>query len=282
MTCVVIGPFRASNVNIFGNDLVAGLPSPSAFLGMAGLIRHRLGYPGWGQTVLPVLHDVDLQAGRLKPEYKVKDRVFKPSEIPEMRLAHVVASAIIRFDQDIPLQSIREMAGYLRIAGGVAFPASGSSFEDCVREGPSSFDGQALQDTLREGPRIQRRGYAMLASGREGDGSILSNGVRETMRPLFERLYPEGGRKTGEGWLIPMPAGYALLETPRSDRRARGSRSQDIPHVFGEPLVGIGELVSIAGSRFRDMTEQDLMRQATAYAHNQAGNAVLFSKVFGN
>lgn len=223
---------RASRVNLLMNDFAAGLPSPLAFLGLAAAMAPRLTPQledwRWCIGVLPILHEVQISDGRMKPEMSPKEGRFAPVEIPEDLVGTVRVSMLM----DVPgCDDEHRVAAALRgrrIAGGVLDG-------DGIGVRTVADDGRALADCPR--------GYAVVAPTDPGR-RIVATGRIEDLQAVADILYP-AERAAGAGWLVPVAVGHRLLEDPAIVPPRTNTRDPDIPHVFVEPAVGIAELVSV-------------------------------------
>jgi hypothetical protein len=73
---------------------------------------------------------------------------------------------------------------------------------------------------------------------------------------IAHTLFP-AERKPGHGWIVPVAAGYRLLETPETAPKRSRTRDPNIPHVFAAPVLGIAELISVRNPRLTDLSEDD-------------------------
>lgn len=225
----------AARVNLLMNDYASGLPSPLAFLGLGAAIAPEVSAERWSIGVLPILHDVTISAGRTKPEMAPASGRFSPIEIVEDMTGMVRFSMVldIRCCSDEIL--VEKALTGRHLAGGV--------FQDReIRVQPVTDDGAAL--------RTVPRGWALIRP-EESARRIISRGDTGSLAAIAEILFP-AEREAGFGWPMPIAVGHFLLEDPRTAPRRGGTRDPEIPHVFTEPVLGIGELVSV---RNRGLTE---------------------------
>lgn len=234
---------RASRVNLLMNDYAAGLPSPLAFIGLADAVTRDLNLEPWSARVLPILHQVYVSKGRTRPEMEPDSRkggTFSTVETVEDFHGSVCVSLIL----DIPgCNSESALARALigrRIAGGII------SNED-VTVSQVAGDG----DGLRGLPR----GYAMVRPDHLTH-RIIAYSSLDDIDTIASILFP-ATREPGGGWHVAVATGYRLLEDPDSVPRRIRTRSQDLPHVFVEPCVGIAELVSVRNKRLVEMAEAE-------------------------
>lgn len=232
---------RASRVNLLMNDFAAGIPSPLSFLGLGDFVARRLGLAPWSARILPILHQVYVSEGRTKPEMENKSGVFSPIEIMEDCTGTVDLSFLIDIpgcDSEVTLRSA--LSG-IRIAGG---PVQNDTFDVAQ----VTADGSALRGI--------RRGYAMVRP-ESSERLMISAGDPEGLQRIAETLFP-AERPQASGWVVPIAVGYRLLEDPDNVQKRRNTRSNDVPHVFAEPVVGIAELISVRNARLVDLAENAL------------------------
>lgn len=240
----VVRNLRASRVNLLMNDFAAGLPSPLAFLGLADTVVRALDLEPWSASVLPVLHEVRVSEGRTKPEMapsRKDPRRFAPAETAEDLVGAVHASLLLdlpEHDDELALADALEMR---RLAGG---PICGRRVDvEAV-----AADGGAFA-TLP-------RGYAMLAPS-DPQLAPIATGALEDLARVADLLFP-AERVPGTGWRVPLAVGHRLLEDPDTAPKRTGTRDPAVPHVFAEPAVGVGELVSIRNPRLTGLDAEGL------------------------
>lgn len=226
-------------VNLLMNDLAAGLPSPMAFLGLASSIAPAVGCDRWAPRVLPILHEVHVDRGRTKPEQVMKSGVLVGGDIPEDLIGSIRVSMLLDMPECDDENALREALFSITLAGG-HLRSNGD-----IKPIAVSGDGASLS-------RIPR-GYAVLPF--EGKKPPLVSSGAENIETFFNALYPEEKK----GWRVPLSAGYRLIEDPEKPVQRRGVRNADVPHVFAEPLMGLGELVSIRNrDRLVPLSEEEL------------------------
>lgn len=231
---------RASRVNLMMNDFACGLPSPLSFIGLADAIVRDLGLTPWSGRALPILHRVKPSEGRTKPEMEPKEGAFRPIETMEDMIGSVEISVFF----DIPgCESAAEVAAALsrrRIAGGIIQ-------NERIEVDRVAGDGTAF--------RGLRRGYAMLAPNPDDRPEFLatSTGDAASYGRILDLLFPDV-REPGSGWIIPVAAGYQLLEDPDEAPPRIRRRDPSIPHVFVEPVLGLAELISVRASRLTGLS----------------------------
>ena len=236
---------RAARVNLLMNDFSAGLPSPLSFIGLTDAIVRDLGLTPWSGRVIPVLHHVSISEGRTKPEMEVSKRratygAFMPIETMEDLFGVVDLSLLLDIPECESASDIAETLIRRRVAGGII--QNGRVDVERV-----TGDGSAF--------RHLRRGYAMLAADPEyAERCVTSNGGLDSYARVLEVLFTDE-RHQGSGWVIPVAAGYRLLEDPDLTPARIRRRDPGLPHVFAEPLLGMAELVSIRNRCLTGLTE---------------------------
>jgi len=225
----------ASRVNLLMNDYASGLPSPLAFLGLGAAIAPELGAERWKIGVLPVFHAVTESSGRTKPEMAPSSGRFSPIEIIEDMTGTVIFSLVLDIPDCSSEIAVQKALAGRRLAGGVFQ-------EPQIRVERVSSDGGALQHAPR--------GWVLI---RPEDTSrhTVSRGDVKSLSAIANLLFP-AEREPGFGWPVPLAVGHFLLEDPATAAPRRGTRDPDLPHVFTEPVVGIGELISVRNRRLTD------------------------------
>lgn len=246
----------ASRVNLMMNDFACGLPSPLSFIGLADAVVRDLGLTPWSGRALPILHRVTPSEGRTKPEMEPKAGAFSPIETMEDMVGSVEISLLL----DIPgCESASDIAAAFtcrRIAGGIIQ-------NDRVDVESVTADGTAF--------RGLRRGYAMLAPNPDDRPELLttSTGDADSYGRILDLLFPDE-REPGSGWIIPVAAGYQLLEDPDEVPPRIRRRDPTIPHVFAEPVLGLAELVSVRAPRLISL--QDTAFQSLFWSWHAEGD----------
>lgn len=256
----VLRDIRASRVNLIMNDYAAGLPSPLSFLGLGDLLARNMGLSPWSARVIPILHRVDTSEGRTKPEMESKSGVFEPIETMEDLTGMVEISLLLHLPGCESESALRSQIEGRRIAGGLIQ-------NDKVDVHSATPDGSAF--------RGLRRGYAMIRP-ETAERRFITSGDLTPEQPglarIAETLFP-ADRPPGFGWIVPSAVGYRLLEDPEAVPQRIRTRSQDIPHVFAEPVLGIAELVSVRNKRLTELSMDGL--DALFWSWDARGNLIL-------
>lgn len=241
ITC--IDNLAAGNVNLLQNDYASGLPSPFAPLGLVAALAPSLGVGRWECGVLMVIHRLDASHGRTRAAMHLKEGKFTPAEIPETMTGALQFSLLVETPARIDPDMLRKGVLSARLGGGPIFPRARRTVS--VRE--LVADGSAF--------RGMDRGYVPVRA-REGRRPV-SAGRRPDLLAVADELYPEVKNK-GTGWIVPLAVGYRLIEDPATAPRRRGVRDPGVPHVFAEPVVGTGELVSVRNPVLTGLDEAGL------------------------
>ena len=239
----IVKNIRAERVNLLMNNFAAGLPSPLSFIGLVDALARDLGLKPWKNRVIPILHHVSASAGRTKPEMESKSGVFMPIETMEDMIGSVELSLILDMPECKSESDIVSSLMWCGIAGG------NIQNHDEIEVQRVTEDGSAF--------RRLRRGYAMLAPDPDRtENPAISNGDRNSFEPILKTLFPDE-RQPGSGWMIPVAAGYRLLEDPATAPKRSCRRDPTLPHVFAEPLVGLAELVSVRNKHLTELTQEN-------------------------
>lgn len=233
----------ASRVNLLQNDYAAGLPSPLSFLGLADTLVRNMGLAPWSGRTLPILHWVVPSDGRTKPEMEPKGGEFSPIETMEDQVGTVEISLLVDLPGCESASKVRKAMTGRRIAGGLIQ-------NDTIQVDAVTADGSAF--------RGLRRGFAVVRPGPEHpERRRISIGDETTLSTIARTLFP-AEREPGSGWIVPVAAGYRLLEDPETVPQRIRTRSREVPHVFAEPVLGIAELISVRNARLTDLSEDGL------------------------
>ena len=228
----------ADRVNLIMNDFASGLPSPLAFLGLGDAVARDLGVEPWTTRVLPILHSVEEYAGRTRPEFVNKNGKFCPVEAPEDMLGTVQFSVVFDIPGVTNAEAVKDALEHKRLAGGLP---------RIREERPDVITGAADNRILARLPR----GMAMIPV-RSTEFRRITSGEPCGLEAVADLLYPEEA-VPGRGWFFPAAVGYRLLEDPDVVNSRENTRDETVPHVFAEPVLGIGELMSVRNSALHDL-----------------------------
>jgi len=233
----LLSDVTASRVNLLMNDYASGLPSPLAFLGLGAATAPELGVERWSVGVLPVIHEVAIAGGRTKPEMAPASGRFAPIETVEDMVGTVRFSMILDIQGCDDEMAVRKALMGRRLAGG--------TFNESKHEVTTlAGHGQSFS-------RVPR-GWALIRPD-DPKRRVLSRGDGDSLSAVAEVLFP-AERGAGFGWPAPVAVGHYLLDDPASAPKRRGTRDPKVPHVFTEPILGIGELISVRNKRLTGTT----------------------------
>ncbi|WP_411839796.1 hypothetical protein [Paracoccus sp. ME4] len=239
----------ASRVNLLQNDFAAGMPSPLAFMGLAGFIAGKVGFGHFEARVMPILYSVTPSEGRIRPEYQFQTdksaKGFAPVEIPESMRGHVEFGFLLDLPGLVDIAMLQNALKKARLAGGIIFAKNGKDTFD-IRSVPEGGAG------LRMSPR----------------GRAVIPGIRDDLRHLtcwtetheFEQVQDALAQRSTEdnptpGMRVPAAIGYRLLTLPGQNPNPTYVRDPGVPHVFAEPGTGVAELVSVRNTALADLDE---------------------------
>jgi len=244
---VLLTNMRASRVNLLQNDYAAGLPSPLAFMGLGSSILHDLGLDRWAVRVLPVIHDLVVSQGRTKPAPEPQGARLRNVELPEDMHGTVDFSLALDLPEERDLGDIEASIGGKRLAGGAIFRSPPGR---PIRAIATSADGAGLKKLAR-GRALTPMTIAKTAT---------SFGEDVTIREVKQLLNParDDDADKALGYRVPVAIGYRLLTRPGANPIPAMARDAITPHVFAEPGVGVGELISIRNPRLTMLSAAEL------------------------
>lgn len=233
----LVSGMKAAKVNLLQNDYCGGLPSPTAFLGLAASIAHDLGLSRWDLGVLPILHRVERSNGRMRPAMEAKSNAFVTVELQEDMTGMVHFSLVLDLPVARPESDIVASLCGKRLGGGVIFAD--------LRGLRAELLSEDAKDLIKA-----PRGYALLPWFKDGK-TEKSFGDRDSLRAVASALWPDDARER-KGWRVPVAIGFRLLGSPVAP--PSGSRNANVPHVFAEPGIGVAELTSVRSARITELT----------------------------
>lgn len=275
---LILPRLRVQAANAVSGPLSWGFPSPTAFTGFAHALERRLTaeLPGGFAGVGIICHQFEPQVYRPAGSYT---RVFCLTRNPvnkdgataslvEEGKAHLEVTLVIALADWVPeddrawvLASISRVAMSMRLAGGSLLPQRpGPRYAPRLEEWPSAEADR--HDAFRSLRRHWLPGFALtlredrLAQGLQRLRETLPSATaldalldlsRLNLEPNAE---PESNGSTEwhvrrrEGWLVPLPIGYAGLGELYAPGEVLNSRDAETPVRFVESLYSIGEWVS--------------------------------------
>lgn len=275
-TLLILPRLRVQAANAVSGPLTWGFPSPTAFIGFAHALELRLadelpaGFNGVGIICHRFEPQVFRPAGRFTRVFCLtRNPVGKDggtAALVEEGKAHLEVTLVIGVadwvpedDRDAVLEIINRAVLSMRLAGGSLLPQlPGSRYAPRLQAWPSDEAGR--QSEFRKIRRYWLPGFAL---------TLREDRLRQTMEQLREsqpqanaldalldisRLNiepsaePDGSTewqvRRREGWLVPLPVGYAGLSELYEPGQVLNSRDAEVPFRFVESLYSIGEWVS--------------------------------------
>lgn len=279
---LLVPQLRVQNANAISSPMTWGFPAISAFLGLMAALERRLG-PGASiafRSVGVVCHGFEAQVtseGFTRAFHLTRNPVRSDGStagIVEEGRVHLELSLV--FHVELALQHIgdaqrqalaeqvMEMLAGMRLAGGSVMPALSIASWRSLRP---SLELIADDDAQRRKQfrRLARRclpGFALVArddllQARLAELQAESHGatVLEAWLDLSRwnhRAVPAGdGGSTftwqsdeRQGWVVPIPVGYAGLSDLQAPGSVSGARDTQTPLRFVEPIWSMGQWIS--------------------------------------
>lgn len=242
---ILLSDITANRVNVVQNDFVAGCPGPLTFLGFVGAIAKDMGVSPWAFRVMPILHDVQVSAGRTKPEFRVKSGDYAPDEITEAITAQVRFSVLIDTGDDRDESGFAPLLNNRKFGGGLAW---GGKAIDCVDEGRALYRA--------------KRGYAMVPATEAPVTAGEEGGFSDLAAFLYERSHSFR--------VAPASVGYRHIGKIAAPGVRAGVRSPDYPHTFSEPLTSAVQFVSVRNPEMTGLGSEDLISRMFTWSYDAA------------
>ncbi len=244
------------NVNTEANQFVIGVPGITSFTGFGHLIERKLKE---ACSILPsiegvgiIVHEMVTCEARMKSPGVVQGmnpkRVLAPGIIDETK-GEMRASLVLRlfidendsaalFNQDVlaALLSIKQDLLGSSIAGGSVLDFSDVSYYE-------ANDEPALWTSIAQcapGFFVKDRSDLLAPSDDYPDDDLLDRLMHALVVVETEDDDEIAYRRHQSGWIIPIATGYQGIESPQ----VRDNVHQDALHVYAEPMIGLGEMIS--------------------------------------
>ncbi len=238
MKCLVPN-ITLEDANLFPNDYVSGLLGTTAPLGLAAHMAPLLGVPRWDISVLTIYHSVYATDGQTRPEFRVKSG-FRPAEKVEDMRGDIRLSLIFDIPDFDDAQLLGEVITGCTLAGGTII-------SDLIEAKRVSGDGSCFSEVAEH---VRGGGY-ILQRPNKPNFRLISSGDEQGLAAIAKTLFP--ATRISER-LVPIALGFRLLEAPEEAPERYNTRDAITPHVFAEPVVGVGELVSIKSPHLMELT----------------------------
>jgi len=277
-TLLILPRLQIQAANAISGPLTWGFPSPTAFTGFAHALERRLAaeLPDGFHGVGIICHRYEPQVFRPAGKFT---RVFCLTRNPvgkdgstaalvEEGKAHFEVTLVIGLadwvpedDQGAVLDIIGRAVHSMRLAGGSMLPQrAGARYAPRLETWPS--DEASQHEFFRRLRRYWLPGFALilredrmqqaLENMRESDPQATTlDALMDISRLNIEpNKEPEVDGSTEwylrrrEGWLVPLPVGYAGISELFEPGQVLNSRDTETPFRFVESLYSIGEWVS--------------------------------------
>lgn len=281
---LILPHLRIQNANAISSPLTHGFPSITAFLGVMWALERKLDgrYPAYFDSVGVICHEVEEQVteGGYTHAFRLTrnpvDKTGGTAGIVEEGRIHLDITLVFGISDDIVNRSEEERDAFardvaatlsqMRIAGGSVLPSALSAWHTQPQLLPVSQDAGEAADQFR---RLRRRwlpGFALvcrddLLQQRTAalqavvpTASALDACLdlsRFNWKPLPGEPADEGKAKVewqhdrkGQGWIVPIPVGYAALSELYPPGVVANARDSGTPFRFVESIYSIGQWLS--------------------------------------
>lgn len=275
---LILPRLRVQAANAVSGPFTWGFPSPTAFTGFVHALERRLhdelpeGFGGVGI----VCHHFDPQVSGAPSAFtrafsltrNPVDKSGSTAALVEEGKVHIEVSLLIGVkdwisedDRDYFAKRISRTAFSMRLAGGSLLPQrAGDRFAPRLEMWPD--DGEGQREQFRRLRRQFLPGFALtlredklrhcLERLRQSQPSATAMDAlldisRLNVEPPMEND-AQGSTswsvRRHEGWLVPLPIGYAGLSSLHAPGEVLNARDPDIPFRFVESIYSVGEWVS--------------------------------------
>ena len=279
---LVLPHLQVQNANAISSPLTHGFPSITAFLGLMWALERKTRAAGLDlafKAVGTVCHDHQEQVtegGFVKAFRLTRNPVGKDggtAAIVEegrihLQLTLVFAVCSERWSREpearvADIASVAELLAGLRVAGGSLLPPAQP---ERLRYRPWSLDLTGTEDDQQAAFRKARMrllpGFALVAREdlletrlselqAENPGTSRLDAWLSLARINWHYQPGEPGSKgawhndrKGNGWIVPIPVGYAALSELHAPGSVANARDMDTPFRFVESLYSVGEWLS--------------------------------------
>lgn len=277
-TLLILPRLRVQAANAISGPLTWGFPSPTAFTGFAHALERRLtaDLPGGFVGVGIICHRFEPQVFRPAGRFT---RVFCLTRNPvgkdggtaalveegkahlEVTLVLGIADWVSDDDRDAVLEIISRAVHSMRLAGGSLLPQRpGARYAPRLETWPS--DETSRLEAFRRLRRYWLPGFALTLREDRLQQALQQLDESQPQATALDALLdlsrlniepnPEPERdgttewhiRRREGWLVPLPVGYAGLSELYEPGQVLNSRDSETPFRFVESLYSIGEWVS--------------------------------------
>jgi CRISPR-associated protein Csy2 len=277
---LVLPHLRIQNANAVSSPLTWGFPAPSAFTGFAHALSRRMTgrYDLELEGVAVVCHRFEPQvsqpAGRRTYMFNLTrnpvDKEGRPAAIVEEGRIHLDATLVVgvrgpALYSGIDAQSIAdnawESASSMRIAGGSVLPPTHAMSRHRRPElviWPDTLERR--RQTTRQIARRLIPGFALVSREaklkqrlevlrKTNPNSTSVDALLDLSRLNFEPPIDDSPTKEWtlrpkNGWLVPIPVGYAAISRLFEPGAVSNVRDRTVPFRFVESVLSVGEWLS--------------------------------------
>lgn len=263
MAYVVIPGLQVKDFNAESNQYVVGIPAMTGFTGFGHGLERELNRLGWAlqvEGVAVMLHDLQLHEGHPKCPAAMlgaKDFINPPiiEEIKGDMRVTLVLRLVGNYDDEALSEKLEDRFASVEMRQALydwihAHPCCGGSCHDLkalrLLVATETEDDAVLLKALR---RLQQhdKGFWVvprddLLSERQAEGQDVLDALLDTQRRMKQadgHWRRDGWIGDEKRWLVPLAIGYQAIETPQPRHGVRKAA----PHLYAEPLTGLGELV---------------------------------------
>ncbi|MGE4319203.1 MAG: type I-F CRISPR-associated protein Csy2 [Deferribacterales bacterium] len=260
---LIVSGLRIINANSISGPLTWGFPAPTAFTGFIHALSRRLG----DKTVLDgtgiVCHSFEPQVNGGKYENRfnltrnpVYDRdVTKPSGIVEEGRTHLTVTVLAGiYGEEPSAEEITQLIGSMRIAGGSIVHQQKQKVEIVTLSQYAEDDEKIFRKLRRKlvpGFALIDRTELMLERMSEMKSENPAVSLLDVLLDLtalkHASVLDENGKavwttyREKNGWIVPLPVGYAGISPLYEAGEVRNTRDQDTPFRFTETAYSAGE-----------------------------------------
>ncbi|MDO5609356.1 MAG: type I-F CRISPR-associated protein Csy2 [Pseudomonadota bacterium] len=272
---LVLPQLCVQNANAISSPLTHGFPAITAFTGLMWALQRRLqreGIEGLCFKAVGVVchqHQEQVSDGYVKSFSLSRNPIGKDGKaaaIVEEGRIHLRLSLVFAVDtlklgiddaEDVALAGrISELLSTMRIAGGSVLPNQSASDPYWVAMTGDAKGREANFKTLRlrllPGFALVSRDDLLKAElqtrqQHDADATLLDAWLSRSRRNHYYDA-DEGGwthdRRTGSGWIVPIPVGYTALTDVQPAGSVANARDADTPFRFVEGLYSLGQWLS--------------------------------------
>ena len=266
---ILFNHVRVEGVNAEANQYVAGFPGVSAFTGYGHLLERKINEKFPENRVLVngvsiISHEFQMDEGHPKISASTDGakthQIVTPPILEEIKADMTISLVFSIMIKENPEEELPEIGDFAHVFLD-SFPMCGGS---CWNKNPveTFLDKIELWERLEgfsDGHVLIERMDLLGATENNGQpvGCDDHDSLSDLLNVLTVHKHESDGkitwRRNQPGWIVPIAVGYQAIETPQKRLSVRDAQ----PHVYAEPLIGLGEFVSIKKITFGFLTGQE-------------------------